>query len=201
MKKLIVSIAILFVAAAGYSQHVSVNVFGGYTFRDRLNFNSAYAYLNAGGILGASVEGVNAQGTGIEVLYQYQKTDIPVYSYPLNNQIASNDNTVVSYLLLNFEQYLMNNPKIQPYAGIGLGAAFYKGTTQGSTSGTKFAWDLKAGVKLKATDAIGIKIGAQLLGSAQATGSAFYYGYVYTTYATILQFSFTGGLVFDFGGH
>ncbi len=201
MKKLIVSIAILFVAAAGYSQHISVNAFGGYTFRDRLNFNSAYAYLNGGGMWGASVEGVNAQGTGIELLYQYQNTAVPVYSYPQNNQIASNNNTVVSYLLLNFEQYLMNNPKIQPYAGIGLGAAFYKGTTQGSTSGTKFAWDLKAGVKFKATDAIGIKIGAQLLGSAQATGNAFYYGYVYTTYATILQFGFTGGLVFDFGGH
>lgn len=201
MKKLLLSIVILFVAAAGYSQHISVNAFGGYTFRDRLNFNSAYAYLNGGGMWGASVEGVNAQGTGIEVLYQYQNTAVPVYSYPQNNQIASNNNTVVSYLLLNFEQYLMNNPRIQPYAGIGLGAAFYKGTTQGSTSGTKFAWDLKAGIKFKATDAIGIKIGAQLLGSAQATGNAFYYGYVYTTYATILQFGFTGGLVFDFGGH
>jgi len=52
----------------------------------------------------------------------------------------------------------------------------------------------------------GLKVRAQLLSSAQATGTAFYWdpywgvAYSYTTYATILQFSFTGGLVFDFGG-
>jgi opacity protein-like surface antigen len=95
----------------------------------------------------------------------------------------------------------MNNPKVQPYGGIGLGAAFYSSNYQGSSAATKFAWDIKAGVKLKASDNVGFKIGAQLLGSAQATGTAWYYGYAYTTYATILQFGFTGGLVFDFGGH
>jgi hypothetical protein len=202
MKKSIVSSIILFfIMAAGYSQHLSINAFGGYTFRDRVNFTSAYAYLNGGGMWGASVEGVNARGMGVELLYQYQSTAVPVYSYPLNNQLASNNGTVVSYLLLNFEQYLLNNPKIQPYGGLGLGAGFYKGTTQGSTSGTKFAWDIKAGVKFKASNSVGIKIGAQLLSSAQATGNSFYYGYVYTNYATILQFGFTGGLVFDFGGN
>jgi Surface antigen len=202
MKKTIVLFVVLFfMVAAGFSQHLSVNAFGGYTFRDRVNFTSAYAYLNGGGMWGASVEGVNAQGTGLEILYQYQSTAVPVYSYPLNNQLASNNSTIVSYLLLNFEQYLLNNPKIQPYGGLGLGAAFYKGTSTGASSGTKFAWDVKAGIKFKASSSVGIKIGAQLLSSAQATGNSFYYGYVYTNYATILQFGFTGGLVFDFGGH
>ena len=205
MKKTLITSVILFIAAAGYSQHISVNAYGGYTFRDKINFsNSGYAYINGGFMWGASVEGVNAQGTGLELLYQYQSTAIPYYVG--NVQKVGNDNTVVSYLLLNFEQYMLNNPKIQPYGGIGLGAAFYQGTSDGTSSGTKFAWDLKAGVKFKASDAFGIKIGAQLLGSAQATGSAFYvpypgYVYPYTTYATILQFGFTGGLVYDFGGH
>lgn len=204
MKKLLITSVVLFMAATGFSQHLSVNLYGGYTFRDKINFGNYYAYINAGGIYGASVEGVNAQGTGVELLYQYQRTNIPLYSYT-NPPIQQNSNTTatISYLLLNFEQYLMNNPKIQPYGGIGLGAAFYTA----SSSSTKFAWDLKAGVKIKASNSVGIKIGAQLFGSAQATGSAFYspgFGYppyAYTTYATILQFGFTGGLVFDFGGH
>jgi opacity protein-like surface antigen len=202
MKKTLITSVILVIAAVGYSQHLSLNAFGGYTFRDKLNFGNAYAYINEGGIWGVSLEGVNQQGSGIELLYQYQSTKIPIYTYVGNNQQnVGKDGSVISYLLLNFEQYYMNNPKIQPYGGIGLGAAFYKGDFDGATSATKFAWDLKAGVKFKASNAVGIKIGAQLLGSAQATGNAFYYGYVYTTYATILQFSFTGGLVFDFGGH
>jgi hypothetical protein len=200
MKKTIVSsVVLLFMVAAGYAQHLSVNAFGGYTFRDKIDYNNAYTYINGGGMWGASVEGVNQQGTALELLYQYQSTKTPTTTY-IPNQ-TYNSNTVVSYLLLNFEQYLMNNPKIQPYAGLGLGAAFYKSDYSGSTSATKFAWDIKAGVKFKMSSSVGIKIGAQLLSSAQATGNAFYYGYVYTTYATILQFGFTGGLVFDLGGH
>ena len=205
MKKALVTSFILFIAAAGYSQHLSFNAFGGYTFRDKINFGNAYAYLNGGGMFGASIEGVNAQGSGLELLYQYQSTALPIYKYPNGDLILANNSSVVSYLLLNFEQYYMNNPKIQPYGGIGLGAAFYKGNDGTNSSATKFAWDLKAGVKIMAASNFGIKIGAQLLGSAQATGTAFYvppYGgvYPYTTYATILQFGFTGGLVFDFGG-
>ena len=198
MKKALITSAILFIAAAGYSQHLSVNLYGGYTFRDKINFGNAYAYINAGGIFGATVEGVNGQGSGLELQYQYQRTEVPLYLYPSNiQQNASNPNGTISYLLLNFEQYMMNNPKIQPFGGLGLGAAFYTG----SSSSTKFAWDIKAGVKIKASDAVGVKIAAQLIGSAQATGTAWYYGYPYTTYSTILQFGFTGGLVFDFGGH
>jgi|SRR5579863_337082 len=198
-KTIILSVALFFIMAAGYSQHLSLNAFGGYTFRDRINFSNAYTYINAGGMWGASLEGVNAQGTGLEILYQYQSTGTPTTIYIPSQTF--NSNTVVSYLLLNFEQYYMNNPKIQPYGGLGLGAAFYKSDYQGSTSATKFAWDIKAGVKFKMSSSFGIKIGAQLLSSSQATGTAFYYGYVYTTYATILQFGLTGGLVFDFGGH
>ena len=199
MKKTLITSVILIIAAAGYSQHLSVNAFGGYTFRDKINYGNAYTYINGGGMWGASIEGVNAQGTGVELLYQYQSTATPTTTYVPPQ--TTNASTVVSYLLLNFEQYLLNNPKIQPYGGIGLGAAFYKSDYPGVSSATKFAWDLKAGIKFKASNSVGIKIGAQLLGSAQATGTAFYYGYAYTTYATILQFGFTGGLVFDFGGH
>jgi hypothetical protein len=206
MKKALITSVILFIAAAGYAQHLSVNAYGGFTFRDKVNFSNAYVYINEGFMWGASLEGVNPQGTGLELLYQYQSTDIPTYTYPGNTQVTGNSSSVVSYLLLNFEQYLMNNPKFQPYGALGLGAAFYKGSSDGTSSTTKFAWDLKAGVKIKTNSALGFKIGAQLLGSSQATGTAFYvppYGgvYPYTTYATILQFGFTGGLVFDFGGH
>jgi opacity protein-like surface antigen len=194
MKKTIVlSVVLFFIMAAGYSQHLSVNAFGGYTFRDKINFSNAYTYINAGGMWGASIEGVNAQGTGLE------STATPTTIYIPSQTFSSN--TVISYLLLNFEQYYTNNPKIEPYGGLGLGAAFYKSDYQGSTSETKFAWDIKAGVKFQMSSSVGLKIGAQLLSSSQATGTAFYYGYVYTTYATILQFGLTGGLVFDFGGH
>src|SRR5882672_9985405 len=102
-KSIILSVVLFFIVIAGYSQHLSVNAFGGYTFRDKINFGNAYSYINAGGMWGASVEGVNAQGTGIELLYQYQSTDIPTYTQPGNILVSGNTSSVVSYLLLNFE--------------------------------------------------------------------------------------------------
>jgi hypothetical protein len=54
MKKTIVlSVVLFFIVAAGYSQHLSVNAFGGYTFRDKINFSNAYTYINGGGMWGA----------------------------------------------------------------------------------------------------------------------------------------------------
>src|SRR5882762_7335029 len=51
MKKSIISSVILFfIAAAGYSQHLSVNAFGGYTFRDKIDYGNAYTYINGGGM-------------------------------------------------------------------------------------------------------------------------------------------------------
>ncbi len=199
------SVLIVLIGLSAFSQHLAVNAFGGYNFRDKVNFGNAYAYLNGGGFWGASIEGVNPHGAGVELLYQYQSTNIPIYSYPTNNQLnGSKDGAVVSYLLLNFLQYYQNNPKVEPYAGLGLGVAFYQGDYSGTTSQTKFAWDVKAGVKFALGNAVGLKLGAQLLASPQATGTAFYAGYPgyiypFTTYATILQFGFTGGLVFSFG--
>ena len=162
-KSIVLSVVLLFSVAAGYSQHLSVNLFGGYTFRDKLDFYQSYAYINGGGMFGASIEGVNAQGTGLELLYQYQSTAIPVYTYLNNTKVADNNSSVVSYLLLNFEQYYMNNPKVMPYGGIGFGVAFYKGNSANTSSDAQFAWDLKGGVKIMAASKFGIKIGAQLL--------------------------------------
>ena len=78
MKKALITSVILFIAAAGYSQHLSVNAYGGYTFDDKINFSNAHAFIKGGGMWGASIEGVNAQGSGLELLYQYQSTSVPV---------------------------------------------------------------------------------------------------------------------------
>ncbi len=204
MKKAIFSGFIFLLSISAFSQHISLNAYGGYTFAETINFGNAYAHINEGGVWGVSLEGVNARGSGLELLYQYQTTNIPAYSTPGNKQLnEGKDGAVISYLLFNFEQYLLENPKVQPYCALGFGIAFVKGDYDGSVSSDKFAWDFKAGVKFNMSSSFGLKIGAQLLSSAQATGSSFYVGYPgyvypYTTYATIWQFGFTGGIVYTF---
>jgi hypothetical protein len=201
MKKVSILLVALFAIIGELkAQTLSVNLFGGYTFNDELHFNTAYAKVNGGGIWGASLEGISARGTALELLYQYQSTTVPVYTYagpngPLN---SGKDGAVISYLLLNGIQYFhTGEEEILPYFGVGLGAAFIS-ADQGN-SATKFAADLKGGVKIKAGHALAFKLGAQLLNSVQQSGYYYYYGYPYATYTSLWQFSFTGGVTFDFG--
>jgi hypothetical protein len=207
MKKFsIVLVALFAMVSELKAQTISINAFGGYTFDDKLYFNNADATIRGGGMWGVSAEGISPSGGALELLYQYQSTSIPVYGYTrAGHELLNPDNTdgVISYLLLNGIQYFHVNYTAEPYAGLGAGVAFI--SANAGQSATKFAWDLKGGVKIKAGHALAFKIGAQLLSSLQQSGTAYYYyygqPYAYATYTTIWQFGFTGGVTFDFGGH
>jgi len=154
-------------------QVLSVTGFGGYTFRERADFSNAYGYINAGGHWGASVEGINRTGQGIELLYQRQGTHTPMYYYNSpNTQINENgDQTAISYFMLNAVNYFLRSD-IQPYAGAGMGVALIDNNAYGSA--TKFSWDVKLGVRLKASPKISFKLQAQLYSIVQAEGGDFY---------------------------
>lgn len=206
MKKILIAAFILCATSfSAKAQHISLNGFGGYNIQDRVEFSGAWGEVQDGGFWGASIEGVNAHGHGIELLYQQQRTTIPLYRYGGNNQInKDNDHAAISYILLNGVQYIMHNPKVMPYGGIGLGMAIVK-NTDNDNSQTKFAWDAKLGVKLKATPTIGIKIQTQLSSISQMAGGGFYAGsggggVMVSSYSSVFQFGFTGGLCFDLAG-
>ncbi len=210
MKKFIILSIIFFAVSTQLkAQYLSLNVFGGYTAPDEPNFKNAYAHIDGGFMWGASIEGVK-HSQGLELLYQYQSTNIPVYGNGIvggggGYSQLNPDNTsgVISYLLLNFNRYFDANPKVQPYAGIGLGTSFIH-MDAGNGTGTYFAWDIKGGVKIKVAKSVAIKLGAQLLSSLHQSGTYYYYYYgqpfAYAGYSAVWQFGVTGGLTFDFGG-
>jgi hypothetical protein len=205
MKKFSI-ILLVFLFAIGSqlkAQTISINAFGGYTFQDKLEFGNAYALIHDGFMWGASVEGIGHTGQALELLYQYQSTTMPVYSFnngqvnPLNSN--SDHSGVISALIINGTQYFKANPKVTPYFGAGGGVGWVT-VKSGNGSNTGFAWDLKTGVKIMASNSVGVKIGAQLLSLLSQSGGYYYYGgYGYSAYGTIWQFSFTAGLTFDFG--
>jgi len=211
MKKgIIVIFGCLLISGPMMAQTFSITGFGGYTFQDKVNFSNAYGYINAGGHWGLSLEGINREGHAFEILYQQQNTHAPLYDYGSGFKLnPEKDNVALSYIMANALHYMMYNPRVQPYGGLGIGAAIIKSDgkdligTPYSESSTKFAWDAKLGVKIKAGDVVGIKLQAQIFSVVQAAGAGFYGGtggsgaYV-SSYSSIYQFAFTGGLCFDF---
>ncbi|WP_448697859.1 hypothetical protein ACFGVR_13710 [Mucilaginibacter sp. AW1-3] len=205
MKKFsIIILTFLFaVNSQSKAQTISLTPYGGYTFQDKLNFGNAYALIRDGFMWGVSAEGIGPNGQAVELLYQYQSTHFPVYNYSGTGEIAvnpDNNSGVISYLILNGNQYFKVNPKVIPYFGAGGGVAFVSVNSGSSSAG--FAWDVKTGVKIKSGKSVSFKLGAQLMSALTQGGTTYYYPgypYGYSTYATIWQFSFTGGIAFDFG--
>ncbi len=182
-------------------QMLSFTGLGGYTFQDKVSYSNAYGYVNAGGHWGASVEGISKTGQGIELLYQQQPTHTPMYYYNSPTKINENsDQTTISYFMLNGVDYLLKS-RIQPYGGVGIGVALIDTKSYGSA--TKFSWDAKLGVRLKASSRISVKVQAQLYAILQAEGGDFYTGsggsgVAVNSTSSIYQFGFSGGICLNF---
>jgi opacity protein-like surface antigen len=204
MKKLLfLLVCLCFISLFASAQTFSITGFGGYTFRDKVSFGNAYGYLQEAGHWGVSLEGIRPDGHGIELLFQHQSTHTPLYFYAApNSQININtDQTYLSYIMLNAVHYFLMPATVQPYGGLGIGMAIID--NKAYSTQTKFAWDAKFGVKFKASPVIGIKLQTQIFSIVQASGSGFYVGtggaiIAVSSYSTIYQFGFTGGICFDF---
>jgi len=75
---------------------------------------------------------------------------------------------------------------------------------QVSDGATKFAWGLKAGANIWASERVGLKLQASLLSAVQAFGGGIYFGTGgagagVTGVSTFYQFVLGGGLVFNLG--
>ena len=70
---------------------------------------------------------------------------------------------------------------------------------------TKFAWGIRGGVNVWATEKVGIKLQAHLLSAVQSMGGGLTIGtggvgVGATSYSSMYQFTLGGGLAFKLGG-
>jgi hypothetical protein len=191
------------VTMAAQAQKLRLNAFSGYTFQDRFPIGGTYAGYSysegrvaASAHFGGSLEFEVRRNVAVELLYQAQPTDGYIGTTfreygPLN--------VTANYIMLGGLHYAPFSPLVHGYGGFNIGAGFLTG----DATATKFAWGGKLGLLLNASEKVGIKIGAQLLSPVQGAGGGFYFGtggagVGVSTYSSIYQFAFTGGLCFTF---
>jgi len=205
-------LACLCVSAFGQGK-IKLNAYGAYTFDDKFDtYYSSNQYIEGkikGGFQwGAGLEFALHEDYGLELLYYRQDTDLPIlYDYG----IGSGNRTVdlgINYIMAGGVRYAnIPNEKIQPYGGLLLGMVIFENKDpQGDEedSYTKFAWGLRLGVNIWATEKVALKLQAQLLSAVQAAGGGLYLGTGgagagVSTYSTIYQFGLGGGLSFKIG--
>ena len=111
----------------------------------------------------------------------------------------------INYIMLApTKHFLSSNEKLEGFAGLMAGMVIADASRRDQhrrDSATKFAWGLRLGGIIWASEKVGIRLQTQLLSATQAMGGGFYFGTGgagagVSSYSTIYQFGLGGGIVF-----
>ena len=198
----------LLVALSVDAQTIRLNAFSGYTFQDKFPIGGTYYYggyaytysegvVDEGAHFGGSIEFEVRRNKSVELLYQNQPTE--GYLRGGNFTDFGPYDVSINYIMLGGLNYVPFSDMVKGYGGLNLGCAF----ATGDAESTKFAWGGKLGLMIEMSPTVGLKLGAQLLSPVQSVGTGFYFGTGgasagVSTYSSVYQFAFTGGLVFSF---
>lgn len=202
MKHIVFSLFVLFCAATSRAQtgSLSANLYGGYTFKDKVNFDAAYTEVQDGFQWGVGLEYFTSSRTSIELKYLRMDTRFPLYN-PQGDQVnTGNDDGNLQYILLGANQYFpKNGSRFTPFIGGALGVGIVGGEADNAT---KFGWDARAGVKFNTESVVSFKLQAYIQSIISTFGSDYWVTgggvYVVPDYATIFQFGLGGAICFDF---
>lgn len=185
------------------AQNIRLNLYGGYTYQDKFPIGGTYygyAYTEGrvaeGQHFGGSIEFDVRPNKAIELSFQQQKTQ--GYLGSGRTEIGPYDINL-HYIMIGGLGRLPFSPAVSGYGGINIGC----GWMTGDDEVTKFAWGGKLGLQINLTETVALKAGAQLMSPVQGFGGGFYFGTGgasagVSTYSSIYQFGWTGGLCFTF---
>lgn len=215
-KAAIVSFALLlstFVSNIAYAQGgINLNLYGAYVFDDKFDTYYTSSQYYEGKIKGGFQWGIGAEYLiqpeyGIELFYLRQDTNAPTrYNGVFGGDGDVNLDLAINYILLApTKHFLSSNEKLEGFASLMGGVVFADISSNdvsiSDDSVTKFAWGLRIGGIVWASEKVGVRLQAQLLSATQAMGGGFYFGTGgagagVSSYSTIYQFGLGGGLVF-----
>ena len=214
--KPILSILLLFFFITASAQHTRLNGYAVYVFDDQ--FDSYYSnsdYYNGkfkGGLQwGVGLEYMPTPMNGIELVYMNQQTTAST-NYWAPGQITekhTNFDVGFNWAMLAFNRHMRKpGSKVEGFGGGMLGAAFINVDNPDNNTGnsaTKFAWGLRLGANIWASEKVAIKLQSQLLSAVQGAGGGLYFGTGgagagVSTYSSMLQFGLGGGITFALGG-
>lgn len=183
------------------AQSLSLNVYGGYTFSDSMDYDGYSATVEDGFEYGAGLEYFVQKNNSIELKYLRLDTSIPFYG-PLGNQLNSGDDKgAMNFILLGGTHYFeTSSANLLPYLGGGLGVGIIE--TPQSGNDTNFAWEIRGGVKIKTASTVSVNLQAYLQSMSAAVGNSYYWTYYgpvgVTDYLSTYQFGLGAVLSFNF---
>ncbi|QCK15307.1 outer membrane beta-barrel protein [Mangrovivirga cuniculi] len=214
MKHSILLIAFLTISYSSFGQ-LRLNSYGGYVFKDKVDsYYSSNSYFDGtiqdGFRWGLGVEYHIADRGAIELQYQRQDTNAPTFyrDNSFGSEVQFSDfSLAINWIMLNGTRYFPVNDLVEPFVGAGLGLGVFniENPDNGRNgSATKFSWQIRGGANFWTTPKMALRIQASLISATEGFGGGLYFGTGgvgggVSTYSTMYQFAFDGGLVFRLG--
>jgi outer membrane protein W len=178
-----------------------LNIYGGYTFSDKVTFDNSYIKVGEGFEYGLGLEYFFIENSSIELKYNRIDTKLPLYAYNGTQLNAGDDKGAINYLFVDYTHYFnISSPTVMPYLGAGAGLAILE--TPQSGNGTYFAWNIKGGIKIKTNSPLSINLNAYLQSMAAAVGNDYYWTYYglvgVPDYQSTFQFGLGASLSYNF---
>ncbi|MHA7129336.1 outer membrane beta-barrel protein [Algoriphagus namhaensis] len=213
MKKITYALLFFLCAHTAFSQEIRLNTYAGYVFKDRVDSyfsNSSYydGTIEDGFRWGVGLEYHIPQRGALELQYLRQSTIAPtvyqdggIFGGEIQRTTFDLD---INWIFVNGTRYFPINEIVEPFAGAGIGMGIFSLANPDSgreSSATKFAWNIKGGSNFWLAENIAFRAQASLVSAVQSIGGGFYFGTGgssagLSTYSSMYQFSFEGGLVF-----
>ncbi len=183
------------------AQRVEVTPFGGYVFPTRWNGGNGSLYFNGNAQYGGIVSIATSRVVDFNLIYNRIDTKVnpDVYGYPMDNFDISEN-----FYMVGVTKNFRVNEMVSPFASFNVGGVYLAPKNSNYYSYWYFALGIDGGVKVYFSKVVGIRLQAQLMMPVQYGGFSFYYGSggggssVYIN-STLINFGFTGGLIFRIG--
>ncbi|MEI8185272.1 MAG: outer membrane beta-barrel protein [Chlorobiaceae bacterium] len=127
---------------------------------DGVTFNNAITYKT--GVPYIAALGSNGDGYRVEATYGYLSSHVDTINGPgsFTSSVSGLSVSMSSYMANSYYDITSGNSNITPYLMAGIGAATLNASYAGISSGTTvFAWQVGAGIDLKASDHVTIDLG------------------------------------------
>lgn len=185
---------------AAQAQSVTLLTFGGYTFKNTIEYSNAKAVLGDGFQWGAGFEVGLDDTRSVELIYQRQDPSASVRYY-VGSIDAESIEVGVNYIMAGGTNYFPLNETISAFGTVDLGAAIFDPKDSGYETITRFAWGLRGGLRIAASEKVSLRLHAQLLSPVQGFGGGVWFGTGgasagVSTYSTIYQFNLGGSINF-----
>ncbi len=205
MKKiLLIVIAALFTTLFVKAQTVEIVPFGGYVFASRMNADGGDIYFHDNAQYGGMISIGVSRVMDVDLIYNRidTKADVNAYYY-YGNPFTQSIPLSINYMQVGFTKNFRVNPTVSPFVGFNLGACLMD-PKEDYTATWFFSIGMNGGAKVYFAKNFGIRLQAQMYLPVQGAGFSMFAGTGgggggATVYSSMVQFGFTGGLIFRLG--